>query len=103
MQSFLCVCWELRQNSNFLLNDNCNQVDEPEDTEEVSGNELKNTNYDSYYIASCDTCECSVNIVEDYEKKLNDPRKSLKSLFEFCHSISPPVRVIKMYVRKKFS
>jgi hypothetical protein len=81
------LCGGLCQESNFLLGNNGNQIDNPENSEEVSGYKLENTYDKTGCIALANTNECAVNVVKNNEKKLCNKGKILQSLSEFLHEI----------------
>ena len=68
---------ELRQNGDFLLSDHGNQINDPEDTEEVTGNQLQHTNDNTRGIAARDTEQRAVDVIYDDEQELCDPRNAL--------------------------
>lgn len=86
MRCFLCIL-KLGENCYFLLGDNGNEIDYPQNSEEVARNNLKNSNNYASCITLANTNKCSVNIVKDNEKKLCNKGEILKSLSEFLHKL----------------
>jgi hypothetical protein len=82
----LCVSRvALSGNRNFLLGNDRNQIDNPEDAEEVTGDKLQYADHDTGGIAAGDAVQSTVNIVYDDQQELNDPIQTLKSLSEISH------------------
>ena len=53
------------QEGNVLFCQDRNQIDDPEDTEKVTGDQLKHTNYNTCRIAPRNTHQRTVNVIED--------------------------------------
>ena len=77
------------KNGDFLLGDYGDQVNDPENTEEVTGNELQHTNNNAGRITARNAEQCAVNVIENYQQELCDPRQTLESLSKFSHYENP--------------
>ena len=87
----------VRQHCNFFVEDDCDQVNQPEDrgydshkavyAYKDNRRDLHNGDYDWDQASACDAAQDSVDVDDDYQKDFYNPAQALQ--IWFCHKIPP--------------
>ena len=79
----------LCENGDVLLSDDSYKVNDPQNTKEVTGHQLQNTNDDTLCVTCGDAIQSTVDVVENDKQQLSNKGQTFQGFSKFSHENSP--------------